>query len=106
MIIGAMNHAMRDVGGEIRRFRAQGFDFVDLTLEPERARPRDLDLEVVRRALAETGLTVVGHTAWYLPIASPFESVRRAALDELTACLDVFAQLNVDRMNVHPDFRV
>jgi sugar phosphate isomerase/epimerase len=105
MRIGAMNHPMRDVDREIRRFRELGFDFVDLTLEPERTRPRDLDAVAVRRTLHETGLSAVGHTAWYLPIASPFDSVRQAALDELTVSLDVFAALGVTRMNVHPDHR-
>jgi sugar phosphate isomerase/epimerase len=106
MRIGAMNHPMRDVGSEIRRFAELGFDFVDLTLEPERARPREVDVGAVRRALDETGLAAVGHTAWYLPIASPFDSIRQAALDEMTVALDVFASLGVDRMNVHPDQRV
>ena len=52
MIIGAMNHPMRDVGSEIRRFHDLGFDFVDLTLEPERARPRDIDVAAVRQEVA------------------------------------------------------
>jgi len=105
MIIGAMNHPMREIGSELRRFRELGFDFVDLTLEPEKATPRGVDVPAVRRALDETGLIAVGHTARYLPIGSPFNSVRQAALDELTVSLDVFAQLGVNRMNVHPDAR-
>jgi len=97
---------MRDVAGEIRSFRELGFDFVDLTLEPARAHPAALDVRSVANALVETGLGAVGHTAWFLPIGSPFERVRQAALDELTACMDVFARLDVRRVNVHPDQRV
>lgn len=106
MLIGAMNHPMRDVAAEIRTFRELGFDFVDLTLEPARAQPAAIDLASVARALAETGLDVVGHTAWYLPIASPFERLRRAALDIMVECYDVFARLGVRRVNVHPDQRI
>jgi sugar phosphate isomerase/epimerase len=106
MLIGAMNHPMRDVVREIYSFREMGFDFVDLTLEPQRAHPGVLDVRSVAAALADTGLSAVGHTAWYLPIASPFDRVRQAALDELTSCLDVFAQLGIRRANVHPDQRV
>jgi sugar phosphate isomerase/epimerase len=106
MLIGAMNHPMRDVVAEIRGFREMGFDFVDLTLEPDRALPNVLDVTSVASALAETGLAAVGHTAWYLPIASPFDRVRQAACDELIHCFDVFAQLGVQRVNVHPDQRV
>jgi sugar phosphate isomerase/epimerase len=105
MRIGAMNHPMRNVDREIRRFRELGFDFVDLTLEPDQTRPRDIDVGAVRRVLDDTAMAVVGHTAWYLPIGSPFDSVRRAALDELTVSLDVFAALGATRMNVHPDHR-
>lgn len=104
--IGAMNHPMRDVGAEIRTFRELGFDFVDLTLEPARAHPSVIDLRSVTAALAETGLGVVGHTAWYLPIASPFERLRQSALDIMTECYDVFARLGVQRVNVHPDQRI
>jgi len=46
---------------------------------------------------------VVGHTAFYLPIASGIEEIRRASLDELRRCVDVFAELGVRWMNVHPD---
>jgi sugar phosphate isomerase/epimerase len=101
-----MNHPMRDLGAEIRRFHELGFDFVDLTLEPQQASPRDVDIGAARQTLRETGLSAVGHTAWYLPIASPFESIRQAALAEMTVALDVFASLGVDRMNVHPDSRL
>jgi sugar phosphate isomerase/epimerase len=103
MLLGAMNHPMRDPIEEIRAFAAAGFDFVDLTLEPDRAYAATLDVKAVRDALHQTGLGVVGHTAWYLPLASPFPILRRAALDELSRDLDVFAALDVDRMNVHPD---
>ncbi|SRR5579883_2198192 len=106
MQIGAMNHPMRDAVGEISSFREMGFDFVDLTLEPARAHPDALDVKAVADALSASGLGAVGHTAWFLPIASSFDRVRQAALDELTACLDVFAQLQIRRVNVHPDQRV
>jgi sugar phosphate isomerase/epimerase len=101
--LGAMNHPMREVVDEIRTFHRLGFDFVDLTLEPERARANLVDLAVVGRVLADCGMGVVGHTAWYLPIASPFASLRQAARDEMIRCFDAFARLGVDRVNVHPD---
>jgi len=105
MLLGAMNHPMRDPVGEIVSFREAGFDFLDLTLEPERARAADLDVARVRGALADTGLGVVGHTPWYLPLGSPFEGLRAAAIGELERCLEVFAALGASRVNVHPDAR-
>jgi sugar phosphate isomerase/epimerase len=46
---------------------------------------------------------VVGHTAFYLPLASPFEEIRCAALEELRRCIEVFAEIGVTWMNIHPD---
>ena len=106
MKIGAMNHPMREVVQEIRVFRELGFEFVDLTLEPLRGLPGAFDVADVGRALNETGLDAVGHTAWYLPIGSPFDRVRQAALDELAECFDVFARLGIRLANIHPDARV
>src|SRR5215472_16244183 len=98
--LGAMNHPMREVVDEIRTFHRLGFNFVDLTLEPERARADMVDLAAVARVLADCGMGVVGHTAWYLPIASPFASLRQAARDEMIRCFDAFARLGIDRVNV------
>lgn len=103
MLIGTMNHPARDLLSEIRLFGQMGFEFIDLTLEPPKAAARCLDLEAVRNELAQTGLQVVGHTAYYLPLCSPFESLRRAAVEELKLCLEVFAALGADWMNLHPD---
>ena len=106
MLIGAMNHPMREVAGEIWSMRERAFDFVDLTLEPTQAHPGAIDISAVSKALTETGLQAVGHTAWYLPLASPFPSLQQAAFDEFSRCFDVFAKLGIRNVNVHPDQRV
>lgn len=103
MRIGAMNHPGRDLLKEIEWIGEMGFDFVDLTLEPPLAEARRLDLRAVRSALENSGLSVVGHTAYYLPLCSPFESLRQAAVQELKFCIEAFAQLGVRWMNLHPD---
>lgn len=88
---------------EIRWMGEFGLDFIDLTLEPPRAHARSLDVERVKAAIQERGLKVVGHTAYYLPIGSPFEHLRRAAVEEIRMCLRVFAQLGARCVNLHPD---
>lgn len=82
---------------------AMGFDFVDLTLEPPMASAWRVDLTAIRHALEAHHLLVVGHTAYYLPLCSPFESLRRAAVEELKLCLEAFASLGAKWMNIHPD---
>jgi sugar phosphate isomerase/epimerase len=76
MRFGAMNNPMCDVVEEIDSFAEMGFDFVDLTLEPEQTYSARIDVGKVAGALERAGLSAVGHTAWYLPIASPFPEFR------------------------------
>lgn len=103
MKIGAMNHPARNPAEEIRRFADMGFDFIDLTLEPPGAGWWQCDVKTVKKALAETGMGVVGHTAYYLPIAHPFEEVRRAAVEAFRNSIRVFSEIGAQAMNVHPD---
>ena len=100
MQLGAMNSPFRPVRDEIDRIAAAGFDFVDLTLEPPGAWRRTQDLSA---AVAESCLDVVGHTAFYLPIASPFAPLRAQARALVVEAFDVFAALGAKFANLHPD---
>jgi sugar phosphate isomerase/epimerase len=103
MLIGAMNHPGRDVSSEIQWIADMGFEFIDLTLEPPMATPERIDVPALKTLLQKRQMQAVGHTAYYLPLCSPFESIRKAAVEELKACLVVFARLGVKWMNIHPD---
>lgn len=98
-----MNHPGHDVLSEIEWIAEMGFDFVDLTIEPPRASVDEIDTRAVRALLDDNGMQVVGHTAYYLPMCSPFESIRRACVEELKRCIAAFAELGVRWMNLHPD---
>jgi sugar phosphate isomerase/epimerase len=103
VLIGAMNHPGKDVLHEIEWIAAMGLGFIDLTLEPPMAASWKVDGAAIRRALERHGLGVVGHTAFYLPIASGIEEIRRASLEELRRCVNAFAEIGARWMNVHPD---
>jgi sugar phosphate isomerase/epimerase len=103
MLIGTMNHPGRDLLKEVQWIADAGFGFIDLTLEPPLAVPSKVDLPALRALLEKTKLPVVGHTAYYLPLCSPFESIRRAAVEELKECLRAFAAIGAKWMNLHPD---
>src|SRR5690349_699596 len=103
MLIGAMNHPAHDVVAEIEWMAAMGMQFVDLTLEPPAAASWRVDAAAIRRALQDHRMTAVGHTAFYLPLASAFEKIRCAAVEELHHCLEVFGKVGVKWMNLHPD---
>ncbi|MBA3431693.1 MAG: sugar phosphate isomerase/epimerase, partial [Actinobacteria bacterium] len=104
MLIGAMNFPGRSVMKEIHRVADEGFDFLDLTLEPPATWLPDG--REVGRLLGDLGLDAVGHTAYYLPIASPFRELREVARDLYGRCLDTFSAAGVELVNVHPDPRV
>jgi sugar phosphate isomerase/epimerase len=103
VLIGAMNHPANDVLQEIEWIAGMGLGFIDLTLEPPMAASWRVDRAAIRQALERHQLAVVGHTAYYLPIASGIEEIRRASLEELRRCVDVFAALGARWMNIHPD---
>lgn len=103
MLIGAMNHPAQDVISEMQWMAAMGLEFIDLTLEPPAAASWRVDPKAIRHALDSTGLAVVGHTAYYLPMGSAIEELRCASIAELRRCLDVFGEVGVKWMNIHPD---
>lgn len=103
MLIGTMNHPGRDLMKEIEWIAGMGFDFLDLTLEPPQALASEVRVRELDAALKDRGLKVVGHTAYYLPLCSPFEGLRRAAVEQLKLCLEVFSKLGTEWMNLHPD---
>ena len=103
MLIGTMNHPAHDVVEEIEWMAAMGLEFLDLTLEPPAAASWTVNPHVIRDALAKHGMQVVGHTPYYLPLGSPIEDLRRAAVCELRRCLEVFSLIGARWMNLHPD---
>ncbi|MFL6353914.1 MAG: sugar phosphate isomerase/epimerase family protein [Bryobacteraceae bacterium] len=103
MLIGTMNHPEHDVIEDIARMADIGMEFVDLTLEPPGAASWNIDVKAVRAALQRHRMEVVGHTAWYLPMASAIPELRKAAVVELRRCLAKFGDIGAKWMNIHPD---
>jgi sugar phosphate isomerase/epimerase len=106
MFVGAMNHPACDVIEEIAWMVSAELDFIDLTLEPPAAASWRVNAKEIRRALDDFGMEVVGHTAYYLPLASPIEELRRGVIEELKRCLDRFSVIGAKWMNLHPDRHV
>jgi len=101
--IGMMNNPQMDLLEEIAWAERNRFDFLDLTLEPSAAHPKQIQVKPARQALEDAGLKIIGHTAYYLPWASPFETIREAALTEMRWTLEVFSELGASKVSVHPD---
>jgi sugar phosphate isomerase/epimerase len=103
MLIGTMNHPEHDILDDIGRMADTGMEFIDLTLEPPGAASWEVDVKAVRAALQRHRMQVVGHTAWYLPMASAIPEIRKAAVAELRRCLEKFGEIGAEWMNIHPD---
>lgn len=103
MKLGVMNNPTGDPVGEVKTAADNGFDFIDLTLEYPQAHIDVINREAVLKALEETGLGVVGHTAYYLPFASPMGDIRDAAVRDVINGLDFFKQAGAKIVTVHPD---
>jgi len=99
--IGVMNHPARDPVREIEWIGRNGFDFVDLTLEPPAVDPDHIDIAALRAALKKHGLGVIVHTAFYLPLATPFAGLRRATLNEYRRALRAARLLRTGLLTVH-----
>jgi sugar phosphate isomerase/epimerase len=103
MKLGVMNNPSSDPVGEIKTAAENGFDFMDLTLEYPQAHMEVINQEAVLKALEETGLETVGHTAYYLPFASAMGDIRSAAVRDVISGLDFFERAGAKVVTVHPD---
>lgn len=100
--LGAMNIPQRDVLKEIAWISKNGFDFIDLTIEPTKA--GNFDVPKVKKALSESGLQIVGHTTPFLPFILPVPALRHACLGEFYRCADIFSKLGAKLINIHPSY--
>ena len=79
------------------------FDFVEVLLDGPYARERiEGRRESMRRALVDAGIDVVVHLPFAVDPGSPFTPVRNGAVEELTAGMDLAADLGADRVVFHP----
>jgi len=101
MKIGCPTDPRKDPADTIGWAAEHGFDFIDLYLEPEMGALERIDTGRVRRALDEGELGVLGHLAWYLPIASAMPQLRKAAVQIAIDYLQAFAEIEVPAVTVH-----
>jgi sugar phosphate isomerase/epimerase len=104
MKIGFPNNPRKDILEEVEWIGKNGFDFIDLFLEEDKAVPEKIDVEKLKKLLQKYKLEVVGHTAWYLPIGSPVKSFRETAVLEAERYFKVFSKLNVKYVTIHANW--
>jgi len=102
--IGCPNHPRRDLLQEVRWIGENGFRFVDLFLEPDRALPEKTDTNELKRILTDHSLSVVSHTAWYLPFGSPYPELRQTAVHIVSGYLPFLQEVGASAMTVHANW--
>jgi len=103
MKIGLMNNPRNDLISEIDFIASWDFDFIDLTLEFPASHLSVIDQKSVLDRISQTSLSVIGHTAYYLPFASPIPAIRKAAIDDVKDCLEFFRKAGARIITLHPD---
>lgn len=103
MQLGFMNDPAANLLSEVKWIAANGFDFIDLTIEAPGAATERTDWQNVRSALADARLGVVCHSAPYLPIGNPSPLVRQAAMDELRRSIDAAQIVGARLCTMHFD---
>ncbi|WP_458208343.1 sugar phosphate isomerase/epimerase family protein [Haladaptatus sp. NG-SE-30] len=81
----------------------EGFEFVELLLDGPYARERIADrCESMRTTLASAGVAIVVHLPFTVDPGSPFTPVREGAVAELTAGMDLAADIGAEKVVFHP----
>jgi sugar phosphate isomerase/epimerase len=104
MQIGMMNNPQTPMREEIQYLVEQQFDFIDFTLEPPFGLINEKEARNLKRHLSDNGKFALGHTAYYLPIDSPFRSLRDVVSEILCRQLDVFSELGTPKVTLHANF--
>jgi sugar phosphate isomerase/epimerase len=90
-------------GGAAEWAAAEGFDHVELLLDGPYARERiEGRVDVMRETLTGTGVGVVVHLPFAVDPGVPFDPVREGAVAELTAGMDLAADLGAQSVVFHP----
>ncbi|MEM2739307.1 MAG: sugar phosphate isomerase/epimerase [Candidatus Bathyarchaeia archaeon] len=99
-----MNDPSRGIVEEVRSIASLGFDYIDLTVEGPRSLVKDImdRLTAIRDEISCYDLKIVGHTAWFLELAHPYERVRRVFVEEAVEAVDTLAKLGVEKVTFHP----
>jgi len=102
MKIGHMNSPFFPLDEEFRFAAREGFDYLELTIEPPHSALEDLEPDAILELSRETGLDIpVTHNSWYIPYANPLPAVSRACLPYLENCLEISSRVGAGLANIH-----
>lgn len=100
---GNLTNPSRDIIVEINDIAKAGFDFVEIGIEGPWGLKEVLEPKIqrIKKEIAKNKLFAIAHTAWYLELGSPYETVRRAYIEEVKKEMILAKKLGCDVINVH-----
>jgi len=100
---GSLTNPTKDIVKEIQRVRRQGFDFVEIGIEPPNGLPEILFKKrgKIKRLLKQFKYPPIGHTSWWVEFGSHHELVRVGWVREGKRMIDVAKVLGVEMINFH-----
>lgn len=101
-----MNFPVKPALQELEGIAAQGFDYVEFTMDPPQSHHSSLNAQKkdLLQALERNRMEVICHLPSFLSIADLTESVRHASLREILDSLDVAAEFNPLKVVLHPPY--
>jgi sugar phosphate isomerase/epimerase len=100
MKVGVINNPRKDIFEEIKFISENGFDFIDLTLEPPFG--DTYDPVKIKDKIEESNLGVIGHSNPTLPAIYGISSIRDICYIELKKSALFFKSIGVKKINIHP----
>ncbi len=103
MKLGAMNNPEKDVLKEIASIGELGFDFLELAVEGPRADPDAIasKKKAILDKLYSYDMALLAHLPWFFEIGHPYQSVRRAYVEEAFKVVDIAHELGAEKLGLH-----
>jgi sugar phosphate isomerase/epimerase len=104
MQYGAMNFPIKSVADELEDIAAQGFDYLELAMDPPQAHYTIIrqQMNSILKALSSHSMSVICHLPTFVSTADLTASIREASLQEMFNSMEVAAELGAQKVVLHP----
>jgi sugar phosphate isomerase/epimerase len=106
MRFGAMNFPIKPILDELKALGALGLDYVELAMDPPQAHHIQLRQQKrsIRQAQANCQLGLLCHLPTFVYTADLTPSIRQASLEEILGALETAAELEAEKVVLHPSY--
>jgi sugar phosphate isomerase/epimerase len=106
MRFGAMNFPVKPILEELEALGALDLDYVELAMDPPQAHYSQLRQQKrsIRQALANHRLGSLCHLPTFVYTADLTPSIRQASLEEILGSLETAAELETEKVVLHPSY--